>query len=163
MRYKIHHKIAIIAFSINIACFAYLFFLYFIDGEYVRVPIEKGGVVIQTEKNEYHIGELVRGYFTYCKPRDMKATITWNLINGYLLQYPSKVSNFPSGCHEKMLVDIEKIPMEIVGSDHFRLEVTAEYKINPLRTITYKFHTNNFTVKGLEQVVPLDDVKNTKN
>ncbi|HEY8191650.1 MAG TPA: hypothetical protein VIG74_04435, partial [Alphaproteobacteria bacterium] len=116
-----------------------------IDGQLVRPPLTFQTEPIQVEKEVYHPGEIVRGYMTFCKNRNMTGVVQWSLVDTYLKIYPNRDSAIAQGCYEKKLVEIEVIPMDSYP-DMYHYEGTVTYRINAVNTSVVKLRTVPFRV-----------------
>lgn len=151
------HWLAIGIVSLVITISGGLIYSYFtlFDGTWIRPVVQfyepqndTGAYLVQTEKIQYHTGEEVFAYFHACKYRNIAADIQWTLANDRLWFYvPQKRTVGTIGCWQDipLLVPLEKIFIDYhPGPNHFN--GVAKYYVNPFRTLTFTFQTNDFEV-----------------
>ena len=120
-----------------------------IDGEYINKPIEFETNILQTTKQVYKIGETVSVEWNFCKNTDEPAKLVGNLLNGYTDYFPAKIGVRRKGCYDG-IDSIGYIPVDIPDEhlgDEFHIELIGTYKINPIKTKSYRFITNKFLIK----------------
>jgi hypothetical protein len=120
--------------------------LYIIDGTLYEPPLELQLGLIQTDKEVYHPGEMVKGRFLFHKNGHTDGIIKWSLNNSHTLVYSERILSFPAGIYDKIL-DIEFLPnlcAFVNGSFYFSGVIT--YQINPLKNVSYEVRTTPFKV-----------------
>lgn len=121
-----------------------LIYLYFWDGIIINAPIvfQTDETNIRLEKDTYRPGEVVKGYFEFCKKRNVIANIQWELIDSYLTFFPPKNAATTIGCHQ-VWAEIATIPKNSLPDQHVHFEGLLRYHVNaiheveiPLKTMT---------------------------
>lgn len=97
-----------------------------------------------TNKTVYYPGDPIQWTDTYCKYKALPVKISALLSNGLLYHYTPIERNAPVGC-SKVVSDIRYIP-EYAEPGIYHVEITLEYKINLLRSESYKQVSNNFEI-----------------
>lgn len=125
---------------------AVLFYYGFLDGKVFNPVIEFQSDVssLKTEKEEYHIGEMVRAHLDFCKIRNISASIQWTLVDDFLITFDADERGVPPGCHTTIF-EIKKVP-DIAHSGTYRFEGLLSYKLNGWNTVTYSLKTQEFRV-----------------
>jgi len=145
---KVTHVFHIIMASIVIATAMLCIYWYFIDGEIVNVPIEFENTLLQTTKDVYERGDQVEVLWKFCKNTNESAELKGNLVNGFTHYMPTIVGVRPPGCYDG-LDAIGYIPPNIPkehANDDFHIVLEGTYRINPIKTKTYRFTTNEFKI-----------------
>lgn len=125
----------------------YLVYLRYVDGSMINRPlsIKSDHLNLKLVKKEYHSEEVVQGYISFCKNRDVPTITQWNLIDTYLTTYKYRTSNLGKRCADDLVFDIEKIPKGYYpGVYHF--EGILTYPVNPIHNIVYHLKTEEFHV-----------------
>lgn len=99
---------------------------------------------VQVDKTIYHPGDLITYTITYCKSRNIIASISRSLVNSTRTLYTTVDSNLPVGCHTVAIAELE-IP-KYTDAGEYHLEATASYKINPLRVYNVNWRTVDFKI-----------------
>lgn len=90
-------------------------------------------------------GQSIVLHGSYCKTRDTMSTIIRREFHDELVyQLPKIITNVPKGCDDNLRT-VLKIP-ENLPPDVYSVYFTFVYQINPIKTVTYQFQTNQFTV-----------------
>lgn len=99
-------------------------------------------------KKEYKKGEILEYISDYCKYTDqIPIQVKRQLIDGYAYDLPvSTNTNFPKGCGNIHVPVPLYIPM-IIPAGKYHIRVYATYQINPLKTYTYVWDTEEFELK----------------
>lgn len=129
---------------ISLGVFLYGYW-YFIDGEFVNIPIVSDTFVVQTEKDDYKIGEPVAVKWNYCKEVNNTSTISINLIDGIVYMLPNTYSTREIGCYNSYTV-VTEIP-KAIPSGVYHLTSIVHFKINPVKSIDYKVESNKFKIE----------------
>ena len=88
-------------------------------------------------------GEYVDIEFDLEKTMDIKPTVTWYLVDGFVQELAVSAIRRPTG--EQEFDSRKQIPAQTpAGTYHIRIE--ASYPINILRTVHYSWDTNDFEV-----------------
>lgn len=122
-----------------------LVFALVIDGKIWNPPLEFQAEPVQTEKEIYRPGEVVRGYMTFCKNRTIAGTLQWSLVDTYLIIYPERMSAAAAGCYERRLVEIEKLAANL-RPDTYHFQGSVSYQINSMNAVVVRFKTTEFQV-----------------
>lgn len=138
------HAIALILLAVTLAGSFGLIWLVFIDGQLVNPVLTTDGV-LQTSQDVYHPGDSVFAYYSYCKRRPLEATIQWNLADTYIKSYLPSQSDFPIGCREKVLVDVQTIPKDTYPGEYYFIG-SVSYELNAWNKVIYPLRTNTFQV-----------------
>lgn len=119
-----------------------------IDGGLIgKVITIQNPLQVKTEKTIYHPGEMVQGYITFCKYRNVVATIKDALIDDYLKEFsPRDTTSGVIGCKQNLLVNFDLIPPDTFP-EKYHITRTLEYNINPLKTVVIQLQTNSFEVQ----------------
>lgn len=115
------------------------------DGVLYGRPIEPTEIIIQTTATEYRVGDIVEAEISFCKNRDIKGTVQWQLIDTYLKWYPPRTTALPVGCYNKHIMPIEKIPADTLPAV-YRFEGLVEYRINAINTVAVTIRSNDFRI-----------------
>ena len=90
-------------------------------------------------------GNTVLVQSSYCKNHDTISTIIRREFHDDLVFHlPDATTNAPKGCVTRFSTSL-KIP-ENLPPDTYTLVFTFVYQINPIRSVSYQFETNKFTV-----------------
>ena len=107
--------------------------------------------IIVFNRNEFIIttpvvyqGNFVHYNNDYCKFMDLPARVTRSFINHLIFTTPVVGVNRPTGCHDFDIAVL--IPSELPPG-YYQMEMTYQYEVNPIRTITIKENTEEFVVK----------------
>lgn len=142
--------------NLTIITFGLLLFgyWYFLDGNIVNKVLSKqDNLTYHTTQDTYHKGEEIMIKSTLCKYRPLPATVTMFLTDTISLPYPQKTNNLPTGCNTgKYGVVFAKIP-SIAPAGSYHLEGSFTYQVNPVKSITIPFITNEFTIIDFEGYV----------
>lgn len=101
---------------------------------------------MQTEKEVYHPGEMVRARMIFQKERPVTGTIKWYLKDHvYSKSYRERMAAAPVGIYD-IMTEIERIPDDCPpGIFHF--QGTINYPLNFLYSISYGLRTICFKVE----------------
>lgn len=89
-----------------------------------------------------------------CKHYDLPELISRELVDGFVYTLPSVQMFYPVGCHEMNIW--VPIPFN-TPPGVYRISMTSEFKPNPLRSVYYPWHTNQFEVLPRLRRPPLVD------
>lgn len=90
-------------------------------------------------------GNTVLVQSSYCKNHNtLRTTIRREFHDDLVYQLPDFDTNAPKGCGTRFSTSL-KIP-ENLPPDTYTLVFTFVYQINPIRSVSYQFETNKFTV-----------------
>lgn len=127
--------------------FAILFYLYYLDGTWIR-PILSTGTAPRkyiTLQDHYNVGDdVVVNLSDFCKLRDVPTTLYWTLVDDVVLYYPPKESHFLIGCFKGKTAEVETLP-DYIGNHSYHFEGTIAYHMIA-RDINVKVYTNSFFV-----------------
>jgi hypothetical protein len=104
--------------------------------------------IAQTNRLKYYPGENLDYTFKYCKFRPIVGTVTRALVDGTRTTFNTIQSDLPAGCHEPWICSL-RIPRN-TPQGIYHLEITGEYKVNPLRTEINRLRSNDFEVIGVD-------------
>jgi hypothetical protein len=131
--------------SIITLCTILYGYWYFIDGEFVNIPIKTDTFIVQTEKDVYRIGDPVAVRWNYCKGVDTTSTISINLIDGIVYMLPNTYSTREIGCYDSYTV-VTEIP-KAIPPGNYHLSSIVHFDINPVKSIDYKVSSNKFIIE----------------
>lgn len=94
--------------------------------------------------DDVHAGDTVYYDFNYTKYHPYNCVVTRQLINEFIVTFPSTESNLPLG--KKVVKQSLKIPKECRPGPH-KLRGTLVYDVNFLRKIVYTVESPWFDVK----------------
>lgn len=89
-------------------------------------------------------GEPLQYELDYCKYTNRPAVVHRSFMDGQIILLQDSSGKLPTGCH-KTLVKTAIVP-ETINPGEYYLDVSVDYTINPLRTITTHYRTTEFTV-----------------
>jgi hypothetical protein len=124
-------------------------FLMFIDGTTYDPPVVYDSLILNTDKTEYPAGGIVTVFLDVYKSRNIPGCVTWSLINGRVFSYAKRPLHSPAGAYEKWYTLLnERLPVDNVGPPDslYHFEALVEYRVNPIRTVTYKLRTTPFKI-----------------
>jgi len=99
---------------------------------------------IKVDKQVYKHEEHIKYTFSYCKSRPMFGLIARALTNDITITYTNIYSDLEAGCHSVTFGDLF-IP-EFAPPGKYHINISAEYKINPIRTFIVNLQTVEFMV-----------------
>lgn len=103
---------------------------------------------------EVHPGDPVDTRLVFCKDLAASGEVTVFIHSGGILyRTPSYVINTPVGCYDRVM-SLVKVPSKIplsarkgeLGDGTAKAYIQIVYTINKLRTVTYKYETQEFTI-----------------
>lgn len=100
---------------------------------------------IQVGKKVYVAGEQISYTIKYCKYLDVAATSHPYLQNSTLVFFTPYTSNQPPQCKTATITNYT-IPLG-TAPGKYRIGNDFEYKVNPLRTMYYRWKSEEFEVK----------------
>lgn len=128
--------------SITLLFIGYVVYLYFVP---VKLFTFENYNNISVDKTEYARGERISYKLQYCKKKRMMGTISRALINGVRITYTPIVSDSLAGCHTIVINDLIIPDFAEKGVNH--IEISGEYKVNPLQTYKVNLRTVDFIIK----------------
>lgn len=94
-----------------------------------------------TEKAEYRVGERIKYYVDYCKKLPVEGTI-YRYVGVRLVT--TELSNFDEGCRS---IEQDSVTIPIDAKEGWtNIKIVSEYYINPIKTVKYTRHTQDFLV-----------------
>lgn len=90
-------------------------------------------------------GEQLEYKISYCRFTDKQAIVTRVIQDGLIYIMPPIQTHTGIGCQEDKIMSIAEIP-KAIPPGIYKMLITVEFKINPLRTITHTLYTEQFTV-----------------
>jgi hypothetical protein len=88
-------------------------------------------------------GDMLFYTTDYCKYTTLPARVTRSFINSIIYVTPTTITNRPTGCH--VIVIGTLVPKELPLGMYYA-EMSYQYQVNPIRTITIKVKTEEFEV-----------------
>lgn len=88
-------------------------------------------------------GEKVVYEVDACKYLDKKPKVSVVFVNDIRYLSSDNFAAISLGCHKTL---VERIVPDTLPSSHYHLEITIEYEINPIRTITNSIESEEFEV-----------------
>lgn len=129
-----------------IVAFGVLFFIWQTsDGVLFRKPLVFSKDAVTTQKI-YHQGDTVSAKFNYCKRRNLVGTVSWQLIDGYIIEFPERKYSGSMGCFKNKIVVIGEIPLN-VPDDTYYFSGIFTFAINGFNTVNVPIKTNKFKVQ----------------
>ena len=101
-------------------------------------------VIVPTSKTAYVAGERVSYFVDYNKKLPLAGNLSRALVDGTRTNYPT-ISTFLTPGKKQVWVSDLTIPA-YSPAGVYHIEVSAEYDVNPLRTISVQFRTVDFAV-----------------
>lgn len=138
----IHHIFSVLA-SVTLVGGLWLVWAIILDGQVFRRPAEIKA--IELEQTEYHPGDTVYAFVSYCKYRALPGSIQWNLVDTYLKPYPEKNTGVATGCRDHIRMEIEKIPLDTYP-EMYHFEGIIRYRLNGLNEVDIPLRTGSFKV-----------------
>lgn len=89
-------------------------------------------------------GDPLEYELDYCKYTNRPSRVHRSFMDGQIILLQDSDGKLPTGCH-KTLVKTAIVP-ETINPGEYYLDVSVDYAINPLRTITTHYRTSMFTV-----------------
>jgi hypothetical protein len=118
---------------------------YFIDGEYINIPLTFKTTTIVTDKQTYLKSDPIAIKWDYCKGVNTVSDVSITLTDGIIYFLPSIQSNRSIGCYNDFSV-VSKIPDAIPVGD-YKLNGVIHFRINPVKNIDYKVESTVFYIK----------------
>jgi hypothetical protein len=144
-------KLLYIWVNIGVIAFGGIVFGYwYLEGTYINIPIIPiaDQLNLKTDKAEYHAGEEVGVYNSFCKQGDLPAVFAPQFIDDEQITLTPIEVNLPKGCVgiDKPFRAISfKIPVR-THSGVWHLEWTVSIHVNPIKTIIYNRKTVDFMI-----------------
>ena len=99
---------------------------------------------IVNENSEVKRGDRIRYEIDYCKYTEDTPMLTKYFVDGVVFGTPKSPSVVPIGCGK--IISDAYVPKALPAGE-YSLEIIAEYKVNPIRTIQFINYTQQFIVK----------------
>ena len=116
---------------------------YWLYWPYKVVEVKNSPYPILNANKQVEVGTLLKHQVEYCKYVDLQSTTTRQFVNNLIFTMPDTVQNNELGCHT--IVANTLVPMELPPGKYY-LRIIKNYKVNPIRTITETFRTEEFEV-----------------
>ena len=116
----------------------------------VTVLVVKNPQAVKVDKQVYQAGDRLIYSLDYCKHEAIPGTISRALVDGIRISYVAFYNNLPKGCGVTNNADLV-IP-EFVGTGTYHIEATATYRINPLKTVSTTWRSEDFQVVAKEDL-----------
>lgn len=125
-------------------------YMMFLDGTWPVNAVKWETVIMETDKKQYHPGDLVMMHKRQYKTRDVQGTIRWSLINHRSYEFAERSVGTDVGVVNQW-VPIETIPNPWPhGYGEHKFIGLGTYRINPFRIITYRIETEPFDIIPME-------------
>lgn len=89
-------------------------------------------------------GESLQYELDYCKYTSVTGVIHRSFIDGQIITLQDSFGKLPTGCH-KTILKTAVVP-ETINPGRYYLDVTADYPVNILRTVSIHYRTAYFVV-----------------
>ena len=96
------------------------------------------------DKIVYKAGDRITYTLCYCKTRRIVGKVDRALVDGFRTIYEPIYSDLPTGCHTVKINELVIPSFTPTGTYH--LDMTAEYKVNILKTYMINFRSVDFKV-----------------
>ena len=136
----------IISFSTLILTAVFIFYIFFNFLYPFKVIDFKNSQSLPINKSIVRVGEAISYTYDYCKYMDIQSVVMKELVGTetiILLSTSSGTIRIPKGCGKLNIANI--IPVD-TPAGIYTIYINIDYKINPLRTISYTLKTQNFKV-----------------
>ena len=90
-------------------------------------------------------GDILKFHWSYCKHRDIAGKVQMKFIDTIQYNLREYQSKRDVGCNDPLAITSLRVP-EILPPGDYTLEQIITYEINPLRTVSYKLHSNSFRI-----------------
>lgn len=124
----------------------FLFYLSFIDGTYVNVPLKFSTPTVVTDKQVYSREDPIAIRWNYCKGVDTVSDISITLTDGIIYFLPPIKSNRPMGCYNDFTV-VAEIPA-VIPAGEYKLKGVVHFRVNIIKDIDYTVESNVFYIGG---------------
>lgn len=102
---------------------------------------------IPVGKSVYKVGERITYTFEYCKTRKLVGVVDRALVDSYRITYAQITSDLAVGCYTVNVNDLVIPDFIVTNGDKYYLEITAVYKINPIKTQYVYLRTQEFLIQ----------------
>ena len=107
----------------------------------LEIPNNKLNVV----NKEVKAGDDLILNYRVCKRGNLTGLVTRYIEDNQVIALPDLYSRFPAGC------DTYNLPVTIpinTPTDFYTFHAQVTYKVSPIKTVTYNFHSDKFKVIG---------------
>lgn len=107
----------------------------------LEIPNNKLNVV----NKEVKAGDDLILNYHVCKRGNLTGLVTRYIEDNQVIALPDLYSRFPAGC------DTYNLPITIpinTPTDMYTFHSSVTYKVSPIKTVTYEFHSDKFKVIG---------------
>lgn len=107
----------------------------------LEIPDNKLNVV----NKEVKAGDDLILNYHVCKRGNLTGLVTRYIEDNQVIVLPDLYSRFPAGC------DTYNLPITIpinTPTDMYTFHSSVTYKVSPIKTVTYEFHSDKFKVIG---------------
>jgi hypothetical protein len=111
------------------------------------------GAPLPVVNSVVHPGEAIKYELNYCKYTDKPSVVRRTMIDGQVITLVDSPGRLPTGCH-KATVKTAIVP-ETINPGNYYLDVSVDYKVNPIRTQTIHYRTQYFQVTDLSGNLPI--------
>ena len=140
---KIQNILVFIIFALAFGLIFYIGYLMFAPIKYFESPQP---YKVLNENKIVKIGDDLIYEAEYCKYRDYIPTrVNRSLVDGFTYDLPVSTSNnFTKGCHTVAVTVPMIVPASFPVNHKYRLHIAIDYKLNPFRTESRTFDTEDF-------------------
>ncbi len=89
-------------------------------------------------------GDMVKYDISYCSRSDKLAHVSRKLVDGMVHFLPPIIAQSKIGCYEENIASF--IVPDSLDEGTYYLEVSGEYRLNPLKHITITYETDEFRI-----------------
>jgi hypothetical protein len=109
----------------------------------------------QVLQENVEAGQMVTYMSEFCRYTDLPAIVTRQFIDGVIYTTPSENTTDTIRCGTR--TQLVRVPPTLMP-DRYHIKVVVQIKVNPIRTMTYEFFTEEFnvtnkTIDSLQQQV----------
>jgi hypothetical protein len=106
-------------------------------------------------------GEYISYTLDFCRFTDLPATVTRQFIDGVVYTTPTIIVQDTARCGSRET--LVRVPPTLLP-DTYHMHIIIQIKVNPIRTMTYRFETQPFEITN-KHADEVDDqiLRNTKN
>jgi len=99
---------------------------------------------LQIDKQEYRPWDRIIYTMTYCKKYRLVWLVDRSLVDWYRITYNQITSDLPEWCHTVKSADL--VVPSFASASTYYLDISAEYKLNPIKTQKVNLKTQPFKV-----------------
>jgi hypothetical protein len=142
---SLNHKILpIIAYgTILLALATMLLFGFWLFYPYNPIEYNVLPYPVLNENHQVRPGQILEYTVDYCKYTDVYPEVIKRYVDGLIYEQPAGRGLVYEGCRVQIVDNL--VPSTLLPG-YYRMQVIIEYKMNPIRTITYTNETEAFEV-----------------